>query len=352
MPISGPLTLADPSEYHPRGDYVRFGQGWREVVSRPVIPARQEELIIANALSNEEGRTALAEAMVAPIRRAMDYQGIGRQMLMVDEMPQGALARYERDVSAVAEVMSRNGNNPISPNFTLRETIGPAIMNANALSRVNFVADQSPEDVEAEREAARLSAQEARLNRVFGANENGDVLTPGALNSAFASIERLGNSVTQVSMPAEVYQAIREMGYEESVTQLADEIGMVREGDLDAEINEFELDSIMDVAEDAELVAMEQLAGALGDVTDEAAERSLAGNPDTWTPPIPEGEEVLVPTFEVASNPQISLSDIRRRFHIVDFDEAEAPGVERAMSVYGWLWESAFPGDGSRWEDI
>lgn len=32
-----------------------------------------------------------------------------------------------------------------------------------------------------------------------------------------------------------------------------------------------------------------------------------------------EGEEVLYPTFEIACNPQIKLSDIKaRRFHIVD----------------------------------
>jgi len=32
-----------------------------------------------------------------------------------------------------------------------------------------------------------------------------------------------------------------------------------------------------------------------------------------------EGEEILVPTFEIASNPQIKLSEIKaRRFHIVD----------------------------------
>lgn len=41
--------------------------------------------------------------------------------------------------------------------------------------------------------------------------------------------------------------------------------------------------------------------------------------PQSRQMPIREGEEVLVPTFEVATNPQISLSDLRtRRFNILD----------------------------------
>jgi hypothetical protein len=32
--------------------------------------------------------------MVVPIRRALDYQGIGRRLLMVQELPEGGLASY------------------------------------------------------------------------------------------------------------------------------------------------------------------------------------------------------------------------------------------------------------------
>tara|TARA_Y100000310_G_scaffold311548_1_gene357924 strand:- start:13095 stop:13355 length:261 start_codon:yes stop_codon:yes gene_type:complete len=46
------------------------------------------ELIIAQALETEEGRAALARAMVEPIRNALEYQGVGRRMLMAEEFPQ------------------------------------------------------------------------------------------------------------------------------------------------------------------------------------------------------------------------------------------------------------------------
>jgi hypothetical protein len=72
----------------------------------------QQEMIIAQAMETDEGRVALAQAMVEPIRRSLEYQAVGRKLLMVDELPQGALARYERDVAATAYVISRRGAVP------------------------------------------------------------------------------------------------------------------------------------------------------------------------------------------------------------------------------------------------
>lgn len=55
-----------------------------------------KEKIIAQALETEEGRVALAQAMVEPIRRSLEYQAVARKIMLVDELPQGALATYER----------------------------------------------------------------------------------------------------------------------------------------------------------------------------------------------------------------------------------------------------------------
>src|SRR3954467_13384318 len=74
--------------------------------------ASEKEAIIATALETEEGRVALAQSMVEPIRRSLEYQAVGRKLLMVDELPQGALARYERDVASIAHVISRRGAVP------------------------------------------------------------------------------------------------------------------------------------------------------------------------------------------------------------------------------------------------
>lgn len=47
-------------------------EAWPKIYKRQLTDA-EKELIIAEALSTEEGRRALAEAMVEPIRNAMRY---------------------------------------------------------------------------------------------------------------------------------------------------------------------------------------------------------------------------------------------------------------------------------------
>ena len=56
----------------------------------------QRESIIAMALETAEGRTALAQAMVEPIKTSLMYQAIGRKLLMVDELPQGRCSQVLR----------------------------------------------------------------------------------------------------------------------------------------------------------------------------------------------------------------------------------------------------------------
>lgn len=52
-------------------------------------------------LETSQGRKALAESMAQDIRASLEYQSVARKLLQVDEMPEGALARYERDVASI-----------------------------------------------------------------------------------------------------------------------------------------------------------------------------------------------------------------------------------------------------------
>jgi len=45
--------------------------------------------------------------IIEPIKRSLDYHAIGRKLLMVDELPQGAMARYERDVEVIIRELRR-----------------------------------------------------------------------------------------------------------------------------------------------------------------------------------------------------------------------------------------------------
>jgi len=76
------------------------------------LTTEQKEFLIAKALESPHGREALAQSMANPIRTSLDYQGIGRKLLAVDPLPQGALPVYDKDIDAKAFVISKRGAAP------------------------------------------------------------------------------------------------------------------------------------------------------------------------------------------------------------------------------------------------
>lgn len=95
------------------------------------------ERIIAEALSTDAGREALAQSMVEPIRTRLEYQGFGRRILGVDELPQRAFSRYERDINSTAQVISRG-------------RLPDQIMEGEEISTGLFTADDAMSDLQDE----------------------------------------------------------------------------------------------------------------------------------------------------------------------------------------------------------
>lgn len=52
-------------------------------------PRRRLSGPISDAISSRDGQIALARAMIEPIKMYLEYQAIGRRLLMVDELPGG-----------------------------------------------------------------------------------------------------------------------------------------------------------------------------------------------------------------------------------------------------------------------
>jgi hypothetical protein len=82
--------------------------------TEPSTSDAEKEALLSKALTTERGRVALAQAMANPIRKNLDYQGVGRKALRVDPLPQGALAVYDKDIDVTAYVISSNGATPES----------------------------------------------------------------------------------------------------------------------------------------------------------------------------------------------------------------------------------------------
>jgi hypothetical protein len=193
----------------------------------------EREALIAQALESPEGRVALAQAMVEPIRRALEYQAVGRKLLMVDELPQGALARYEKDVREVAYVIARRGAVPdqitegeeiLVPTFEI--ATHPTIRLSEVKARRFFIVDRAQikakEAIQKTEDSNIFSAIGAAIDAAHTVVSTGGALSITALNQAFATVEQHDLTVGKVVLHALRYADIRNWGktvYDEATTK-------------------------------------------------------------------------------------------------------------------------------------
>lgn len=180
----------------------------------------QKEMIIAQALETDEGRTALAQAMVEPIRRSLEYQAVGRKLLMIDELPQGALARYERDVAAIAHIVSRRGAAPdqivegeeiLVPTWEI--AANPTIRLSEIKARRFYIVDRAQikakEAIQKEEDEQIFAACIAALRSEQVIVDSGGTIMTDDLNAAFREIEQHDLVCTKMVMNAFRYADIR-----------------------------------------------------------------------------------------------------------------------------------------------
>jgi len=195
---------------------------------------QEKEMVIAQALETDEGRTALAQAMVEPIRRSLEYQAVGRKLLMVDELPQGALARYERDIASIAHVIGRRGAVPdqivegeeiLVPTFEI--AANPTIRLSEIKARRFYIVDRAQikakEAIQKEEDTnifnALIAAADTRGDQVVA---NIGTLTTASLNTAFRLIEQHDLVAAKIVLHANQYATIRAFGkdfYDEATTR-------------------------------------------------------------------------------------------------------------------------------------
>jgi hypothetical protein len=63
--------------------------------------------IIAQYLSTQQGRSLLAQSMISPIRRHINYQSIAQKTFLIQPLPQGALPSYDRDIDVAACIINK-----------------------------------------------------------------------------------------------------------------------------------------------------------------------------------------------------------------------------------------------------
>jgi len=194
------------------------------MISKTGLTDQDKLAIIEAALNTDEGRTALAQAMVEPIRRSLEYQAVGRKLLMVDELPQGALARYERDVAAIAHVLSRRGAVPdqiqegeevLVPTFEI--AAHPTVRLSEIKARRFYIVDRAQikakEAIQKEEDTnifnTLINAAATRGDQVV---VNVGALSVNSLNTAFRLIEQHDLVATKVVLHANQFATIRIFG--------------------------------------------------------------------------------------------------------------------------------------------
>lgn len=102
-----PKAKAPPATTDPRFNGVIDAEF--EEVQPPGVPLSddQRRALIERAIGTVEGRRTLAQTMMGPIRRNLDYQSIARRTFLVEQLPQGALPTYDRDPQVAPMIMDQ-----------------------------------------------------------------------------------------------------------------------------------------------------------------------------------------------------------------------------------------------------
>lgn len=171
------------------------------LAGQPSFTEEQKDELIRRALMTTEGKVALGQAMANPIRRNLDYQGVGRRVLVVDPLPQGALPVYDRDIDVAAVVVSSNGSAPESRAFSDRVSVpefevvsNPTVRIAEVKRRRFNVIDRAQQkarqEIQAQEDANIFSALDfAGDSNLGGENTAQDIADAGLLKRDLSEIK-------------------------------------------------------------------------------------------------------------------------------------------------------------------
>ena len=75
-----------------------------------LVTAAQKHQMMTKLLASPKGRRRIAAAMQEPLRKYRDYVSVGRKTLFVDELPDGTLPVYDKDIDTPAYIVGEEGD--------------------------------------------------------------------------------------------------------------------------------------------------------------------------------------------------------------------------------------------------
>ena len=179
------------------------------------------EALLVKAMQSERGKVALAQAMANPIRRNLDYQGVGRKALRVDPLPQGALPVYDKDIDVSAIVVSSNGAVPESRIKGERLSIPEFEVVSNPTVRIYEVKRRRFNVIDRAQQRARQEIQAQEDTNIFAALDfasglentvtsvSGGRVTKGALNNLVAEVDKWDLVTSRLFMNIKSFSGFR-----------------------------------------------------------------------------------------------------------------------------------------------
>jgi len=190
-----------------------------------------KQQIIGEYLKTKVGRRKIAKSMIQPLRLRRDYTAVGRKTFLVEELPDGALAIYDKDPEVTAYVVGEEGENIVASQKSRRVIFPLFEIASNPEIPLTQIKERRFDLVERSQDLGKAQIQAAEDERVFAildsiavsgfdtlpGQTNPDIavvapISPSVLADAFAEIERHDLRVARIYMNATDYADIRKFG--------------------------------------------------------------------------------------------------------------------------------------------
>jgi hypothetical protein len=158
------------------------------------------EAMLKRALETTEGKIALGQSMANPIRRNLDYMGVGRKALVVDPLPQGALPLYEKDIDVSAVIISSHGSAPESRVQGDRVLVPEFEVVSNPTVRIAEVKRRRFNVIDRAQQKARQEIQAQEDANIFGALDFASDATLGGENAVQPFAQGAGGALDMIDL--------------------------------------------------------------------------------------------------------------------------------------------------------
>jgi hypothetical protein len=196
-----------------------------------VVDNTLREKLVDQFIGSQSGRKRLAASMIQPLRERRDYSSVGRKTFLVEQIPDGALALYDKDPDVIAYVIGEEGES-ITAVAKPRRVFFP-LFEIAALPKAPLtqVKERRYDLLKRMQDLGKAQVQAAEDDRVFSIMDaiavngfdslpggtNPDIpvvapISPAILADAFAEIELHDLRVARVFMNARDYADIRKFG--------------------------------------------------------------------------------------------------------------------------------------------